>query len=109
MKKILNIISILCLSVLLFSCSAIYSGQSENNNYSDNKSLTVNMFVPDYSELAKNNARAVSPDTVKVRLYVKYANTGKWTYSTSNDIELASATKTAVSGEIGRASCRERV
>lgn len=98
MKKILNIISILCLSVLLFSCSAIYSGQSENNNYSDNKSLTVNMFVPDYSELAKNNARAVSPDTVKVRLYVKYANTGKWTYSTSNDIELASATKTAVSG-----------
>lgn len=96
MKKILNIISILCLSVLLFSCSAIYSGQSENNNYSDNKSLTVNMFVPDYSELAKNNARAVSPDTVKVRLYVM-SNTRKWTYSSSNDIELASATKTAVS------------
>lgn len=98
MKKKLNIISILCLSVLLFSCSDIYSGQNESYNYSDNKSLTVNMFVPDYSELAKNNARAVSPDTVKVRLYVKYANTGKWTYSTSNDIELASATKTAVSG-----------
>ena len=98
MKKNLNIISILCLSVLLFSCSDIYSGQNESYNYSDNKSLTVNMFVPDYSELAKNNARAVSPDTVKVRLYVKYANTGKWTYSTSNDIELASATKTAVSG-----------
>lgn len=98
MKKNLNIISILCLSVLLFSCSDIYSGQNESYNYSDNKSLTVNMFVPDYSELAKNNARAVSPDTVKVRLYVKYANTGKWTYSSSNDIELASATKTAVSG-----------
>lgn len=98
MKKKLNIISILCLSVLLFSCSDIYSGQNESYNYSGNKSLTVNMFVPDYSELAKNNARAVSPDTVKVRLYVKYANTGKWTYSSSNDIELASATKTAVSG-----------
>lgn len=98
MKKKLNIISILCLSVLLFSCSDIYSDQNESYNYSDNKSLTVNMFVPDYSELAKNNARAVSPDTVKVRLYVKYANTGKWTYSSSNDIELASATKTAVSG-----------
>lgn len=102
MKKIINIISTICLSVLLFSCSDIMSGTSENKLDNGNKSLTVNMFMPDYSELAGNNARAVSPNTAKIRIFTLIANTGKWTYQSANDLELSDerVVKTKVSDSI---------
>lgn len=99
MKKIINTISIFCLSALLFSCSDIISEKNENNSVSDNKSLTVNMFMPDYSKLAENSSRVVSPATEKIRLYTLSSSSGKWTYSNSKDIVLTSesVTKTKVS------------